>query len=145
MLKVVLSLTNLAFCALMVKRIFQGNRFLKVGKNIAVGSGVVLDIAGELVVGNNVTISNNVSILTHDHDIKEHLMSENIIKKTRLEICDEAWFGFGAIILPSVKRIGIGAVIGAGSVVSKDVPDYTIVAGNPAKPIGTRTIQSKMV
>ncbi|MCB0501084.1 MAG: hypothetical protein KDD32_00210 [Bacteroidetes bacterium] len=47
-------------------------------------------------------------------------------------IKDKAWIGFNVIILKGVT-IGEGAVVGAGSVVTKDVPDYTIVVGNPAK------------
>lgn len=49
-----------------------------------------------------------------------------------LSIGNDVWIGYGAIILPSVRRIGNGAVIGAGSVVSKNVPAYAVVAGNPA-------------
>lgn len=52
-------------------------------------------------------------------------------------IGDDVWIGHQAIILPAVT-IGAGAIIGAGSVVTKDVPPYTIVAGNPAKPIRKR-------
>lgn len=55
-----------------------------------------------------------------------------------LEIGNDVWIGQYGIILPSVRRIGDGAVIGAGSIVTKDVPDYAIVAGNPAKVIKYR-------
>ncbi|MEP0201340.1 MAG: CatB-related O-acetyltransferase [Halioglobus sp.] len=50
-----------------------------------------------------------------------------------LEICADAWLGARAIILPGCKRVGLGAVLAAGAVVTKDVPDYAIVAGNPAQ------------
>lgn len=50
---------------------------------------------------------------------------------------EDVWFGHGAIVMPDVK-IGTGAVIGAGSVVTKDVPDFTVVAGTPARPIRQR-------
>jgi maltose O-acetyltransferase len=51
---------------------------------------------------------------------------------------DRAWIGYRAIVLPGVS-IGEGAVVGAGAVVSRDVPPFTIVAGNPARPIGERS------
>ena len=50
-----------------------------------------------------------------------------------LEICADAWLGARAIILPGCQRVGLGAVVAAGAVVTKDVPDYAIVAGNPAQ------------
>ncbi|NWL35203.1 acetyltransferase [Paenarthrobacter nitroguajacolicus] len=60
------------------------------------------------------------------------------VDRTKCEIGDDAWIGAGAIILPGCRRIGTGAVVGAGSVVTKDVPDFSVVVGNPARPIGTR-------
>lgn len=55
-----------------------------------------------------------------------------------LHICTDVWIGARAIVLPGCKRIGKGVIIGSGSVVTKDVPDYTIVGGNPAKVIKSR-------
>lgn len=57
---------------------------------------------------------------------------------TPLHICRDVWIGSRVIVLPGCKRIGEGAVIGAGAVVTKDVPDYAIVGGNPAKVIKMR-------
>jgi serine acetyltransferase len=59
-------------------------------------------------------------------------------KRTRIEIGNDVWIGQNAIILSGVNKIGDGAVIGAGSIVTKDVPDFAIVAGNPAKVIRCR-------
>lgn len=56
----------------------------------------------------------------------------------RCDISDDVWVGHMATILPSVKSIGRGAVIGAGSVVTKDVPPYSVVAGNPARIVKIR-------
>ena len=57
---------------------------------------------------------------------------------TELEICEDVWIGARVIILPGCKRIGAHSIIGAGAVVTHDVPDYAIVGGNPAKIIRMR-------
>lgn len=57
---------------------------------------------------------------------------------TPLHIAGDVWIGARAIILPGCKRIGHGAIIGAGSVVTKDVPDWAVVGGNPAQVIKYR-------
>lgn len=54
------------------------------------------------------------------------------------EVGDGAWIGHGAVILPSVVRVGRGAVVAAGSIVVRDVPDYAVVAGNPARVVKMR-------
>ena len=64
--------------------------------------------------------------------------SEPDLPDTPLEICEDVWIGARAIVLPGCKRIGAHSIIGAGSVVTKDVPDYAIVGGNPAKVIRMR-------
>lgn len=75
----------------------------------------------------------------HDFDRLDIPMGKQGSKeKTPLHIAGDVWIGARAIILPGCKRIGHGAIVGAGSVVTKDVPDYAIVGGNPAKVIGFR-------
>ena len=58
--------------------------------------------------------------------------------KTPLTIDDDVWIGARAMILPGCKHIGKGVIVGAGSVVTKDIPDYAIVGGNPARVIKYR-------
>ena len=60
------------------------------------------------------------------------------ISDTPLEICEDVWIGARVIVLPGCKKIGAHSIIGAGAVVTHDVPDYAIVAGNPAKVIRMR-------
>ena len=54
-------------------------------------------------------------------------------EKTPLVVEDDVWFGARVIILPGCKHIGKGVIVGAGAVVTKDIPDYAIVGGNPAR------------
>ena len=61
------------------------------------------------------------------------------ISSTPLHIAGDVWIGARAIVLPGCKRIGHGSIIGAGAVVTKDVPDWAVVGGNPAKVLKMRT------
>lgn len=63
---------------------------------------------------------------------------EEKIPRNRLEVGNDVWVGHNVLIMPNVKRIGDGAAIGAGAIVTKDVPDFAVVAGNPAKIIKYR-------
>lgn len=102
--------------------------------NTTVNKHVYLDGRGGLSIGENVSISPYVKIITASHDINSATF-EYIVKPT--VICDYVWIGTGAIILPGVT-IGKGVVIAAGSVVTKDIHPFDIVAGNPAKVIKQR-------
>ncbi len=112
---------------------------ITIGDHCEIGVESMLDYSGSIEIGNDVWISQNVKIFTHNHPI-----SGTELKRTQgitfhpLSIGDDAWLGAGCIILPSVNKIGKGAIIGAGAIVTKDVDDYVIVAGNPAKRIGSR-------
>lgn len=66
------------------------------------------------------------------------LVDRDIVPRTRLEIGNDVWIGYNAIILSSVHTIGDGAVIGAGAVVHQDVPPYAVVVGNPARVVRFR-------
>jgi acetyltransferase-like isoleucine patch superfamily enzyme len=95
---------------------------------------VFFDTSGDINIGKGVSIHRNVTIFTHEHDHSRDVPihgSDGII--SNLEIGDDVFIGAGAIILSKVNKIGTGAVIGAGSVLTKDVGEYEIWAGNPAK------------
>jgi len=114
------------------------------GDDIHISSNVYIMTSSNnnstIKIGNDVMIANNVMIIGGNHDISRvdipmRLQGEG--KQGHIIIDDDVWIGAGSIILTGVK-IGKGSVVGAGSVVTKDVQDYTIVAGNPAKVIKTR-------
>jgi acetyltransferase-like isoleucine patch superfamily enzyme len=97
---------------------------------------VEIALHDKVSVGNFVCINDGAILLSASHDVSDPLWRH---KKGPIQIDDYAWIATNAIVLPGVK-IGRGAVVGAGAVVSKDVADYSIVIGNPAKPINkTRT------
>lgn len=95
----------------------------------------------ELVVGDYVMIAPNVMILGGGHRFDRldcPMCRQGILPKTKLTIGNDVWIGNRVIILSHVSRIGDGAIIGAGAVVTKDVPDFAVVAGNPARVIKYR-------
>ncbi len=109
---------------------------ITIGSESAINKKVLLDgRGGNLVIGNNVDIAQEVQIWTLQHDYNSP--TYRAIGKS-VTIGDYVWIGSRAIILPGVK-IGKGAVIAAGSIVTKDVPEFTVVAGVPAKKIAERT------
>lgn len=85
---------------------------------------------GGITIGNDVFIGPKVNLITINHDPNPENRSATYGRPITIE--DKVWIGINATILPGV-RIGYGAIVGAGSVVTKDVPAMTIVAGNPAR------------
>lgn len=114
---------------------FMDPNRLRLGNNTHINRDCLLDARGGITVGSRVSISHRVVIMTGSHDYNTENFS--FVRKTVI-IDDYVWIGVGAIVLGGV-RIGEGAVVCAGAVVTKDVPPYTVVAGIPAKVIGTRT------
>lgn len=112
--------------------IFKGE--LSIGEKTTINRSCHLDARGTIIIGNNVSISPDVCLITADHDINSQ---DFCYRRKAIFIDDYVFIGTRAIILPGI-RIGKGAVICAGAVVSKDVTDFTIVAGVPAKKIGER-------
>jgi acetyltransferase-like isoleucine patch superfamily enzyme len=92
---------------------------LRIGAGSQVGRESMLDFTGGLAVGANTTISEQVLVYTYDHGYDPTSKPVG----SPLVVGDGAWIGARAMILPSVRRIGTGAVVGAGAVVTHDVPD----------------------
>ena len=102
---------------------------LIIGLETHINKDCVIDFTGSILIGNNVTISEGVIIESHDHGYNPRSVPIGISKV----IENNVWVGMKAIILPQVNSIGEGAIIAAGTVVTKNVAPYTIVGGNPAK------------
>jgi acetyltransferase-like isoleucine patch superfamily enzyme len=105
-----------------------------IGRNTRISQGCTIDLRSGLAIGNNVSVSPEVMILAGSHDV--HAPRFNDIAGF-VTIEDYVWIGARAIVLPGVT-LGRGAVVAAGSVVTKNVAPMTIVAGVPAKPVGVR-------
>lgn len=108
---------------------------IQIGQNAFINNGCFLDGRCGITIGKNVNISWDACILTLGHDPDDSLFSA-IGAPVYIE--DYAWIATRAMIMPGV-RIGKGAIVGANSVVTKDVDDYAIVAGNPARFIRQRS------
>ena len=113
---------------------FYQPKNVTIGKGTIVGDHATLDGRAKLTIGDHVDIASEVMIFNGEHDIHSETFEPVTAPVT---IGDYVFIGPRAIILPGVT-IGWGAVVAAGAVVTKDVPDSTIVAGVPAESIGHR-------
>lgn len=110
------------------------------GYNITVGLNFYSDVnltildKGKVYIGNNVIMGPSVNIYTANHPFNENQRLKGIEYTLPVTIHDNVWIGGNVTILPGVK-INQGAIIGAGSVVTKDIPPYVIAGGNPCNVI----------
>lgn len=112
--------------------------YIDYGKPITIGERCFIQQCctffgrGGIDIGNDVFIGPKVNLITINHDIDPDNRSATYGRRIVIE--DKVWIGINSTILPGV-RIGYGSIVGAGSVVTKDVEPMTIVAGNPARVI----------
>ena len=107
---------------------------ISIGSDTIIGDHAFLDGRSPLSIGSHVDIASSVMIYNSEHDLEKEDFSARVAP---VEIGDYVFIGPRAIILPGVK-VGKGAVIAAGAVVTGDVPDFMIVGGVPAREIGER-------
>lgn len=108
---------------------------VQIGDNVYAGNRVSILVGDEIVIGRDVLIASDVCITSENHrsnpEAEISYAKQPLIIKP-VYIGDGCWIGEKAVILPGVS-IGKKSVIGAGSIVTKDIPDYCIAVGNPAK------------
>ncbi len=111
---------------------------VRIGNNSSLGENSRL--AGPVNIGANVMMGPDVIILTNNHEFARTdipMIQQGLRPISPVCIGDDVWIGARAILLPGVT-IGHGAIVGAGAVVTKHVPPFAIVAGNPARIIRSR-------
>ena len=135
---------------LSIKSIGERNKFdynvtihkpekLTIGNDNFFGQNIYLIANGGIEIGNNCAIAANCKFITRNHIFKDKNIPINAQPHTykSIKIEDDCWFGYNVIILPGVS-LGKGCVVGAGSIVTKSFPAYSIIAGVPAKTIRNR-------
>ncbi len=118
------------------------------GKDVEIGdnSGIGVDcFVGRAIIGKDVMMGPEVILLGQNHkfdDLTVPMFKQGYLVTKPVEIGDDVWIGTRVIILPG-RKIGKGSVIGAGAVVTKDIPEYAVAAGNPARVIRFRGQQEQ--
>lgn len=134
--------------------VFWAPNEMTIGSNVYIGKYCTLQ--ADMEIGNNIDIANNVGLIgKYDHDyskvgvsIKDAPWIGDVTydfkgKDQKIIIDDDVWIGFGSVVFTGV-HIYRGAIVAAGSIVTKDVPPYAIVAGNPAKVKGYRFTEEQI-
>lgn len=114
---------------------------LKMGNNSSIGPYSYIGCSGYIEIGDNVMVSPRVSIYSENHNFEdtERPMIEQGVTRSFVKIEDDCWIAANSVILAGVT-IGRGSIVAAGSVVTKDVEPFSIVAGNPARLIKSRKV-----
>ena len=118
---------------------------IQIGDNFHATRNFTVQCAQKVVIGRDVLVASNVFIIDYNHGLNPLTMSylENpLIRGRGVFVDDGVWIGNNVIVLPNV-HIGKKSIIGAGSVVTKDIPEYCIAVGNPAKVVKKFDIKEK--
>ena len=105
-------------------------KFIQIGKNVFINHACSFLDMGGITIEDDVLIAPKVNIITENHPVNPS--DRKVLVTKPVTIKNNAWIGTGATILPGVT-VGKNAIVAAGAVVTKDVPDNSIVAGIPAK------------
>lgn len=138
------ALGKLIFARCGEKVIIRKNAYFGSGKNIEIGDfseiGLNAYMTSDVKIGCHVLMGPNVTILSMNHafeDPERPIHFQGVTERRPVVVEDDVWIGASSILLPGVL-IGRGSVIGAGSVVTRSVPPFSVAAGNPARVIRLR-------
>ncbi len=109
-----------------------GGKHVRLGNYVYANFNLTLVDDGYIDIGDNVMFAPNVTVITATHPVLPALREKGLQFNVDVKICNNVWIGAGAIIMPGIT-VGENSVVGAGSVVTKDVPPNTVVVGNPAR------------
>jgi acetyltransferase-like isoleucine patch superfamily enzyme len=124
-----------------------GGGRLRVGARTSVHAGCrLMAHAADIMIGAGVALAPGCALYPYDHGIAPGVPigEQPLTSKGPIVIGDGAWLGTNVIVLSGVT-IGPGAIVGAGSVVTRDVPPEAVVAGNPARLVGARRVDAEQV
>ena len=107
-------------------------KHITIGENFYANTGCVIIDVARVTIGDNVMFGPNVSVITAGHPVHPETRRTKYEYGVAVSIGSDVWIGANAVILPGVK-IGDAAVIGAGSVVTRDIPPNVVAAGNPCR------------
>jgi maltose O-acetyltransferase len=110
---------------------FAGSEYIQIGNGVVINAFTHIWGHGGVVIGNNVMIASHTAITSLTHNPNSKLFSDENIAKPVI-IGNNVWIGAHVVIFPGIK-IGDNCIIGAGSVVTKNIPDGSVYAGVPAK------------
>ena len=117
---------------------FRSGRYISIGDNSGIGERTLL--GGEVTIGDNVMMGPEVIVWTRNHAFSRTdipMTEQGFTEERPVRIGNDVWIGARVIFLPGVS-VGRGSIVGAGSIVTRDVPNWAIVAGNPARVIRYR-------
>lgn len=123
----------------------------QIGRGTRINGKIIIKGRGDCTIGNYCALGGGIRIITSNHDTEEPVLQYALLKRMGVDLTakgskdvllgDNVWIGDGAIILPGVT-IGSHSIVAAGAIVTKDVPEFAIVGGNPAKLIRHRLNES---
>lgn len=109
---------------------------IEIGENFYANHNLIILDANKVIIGDNVFIAPNCGLYTAGHPLDAEERNKGLEYAKPIQIGNNVWIGGNVVVLPGVK-IGDNCVIGAGSIVNKDIPSNTVAVGNPCRVIKT--------
>lgn len=117
---------------------------LRIGNNVYINDGFICLVACDVIIDDNVVFGHHISLISENHGLDPNCLSylDNKLETGAIKVGQGAWIGDNVVVLPGVT-IGEKSVIGAGAVVTKNIPEYSVAVGNPARVIKKYNFTSK--